>query len=449
MVDLVAAGLEHESLQESATEAVTQAARYLGCERVSIGLQYGSSLKIIALSQTAEFDERSALLAAMTRAMAEAMDQQQTLLCPPAERTGLQVILAQEEYCQEVGAGAVCTVPLFWHGRVVGALLLEKKESSPFAPEVIKQAQWLATLLGPLFEARRQNELSLPGRIMASGRVWLSVLFGRRSLRLKVGLLLFALLLAFFSFFSAAYRISGHSTIEAGIQRAVVAPQDGFVATATARAGDRVMAGELLASLEDKDLLLERQKWLSKYNQMRTEYRHALAGHKQSEANILKARISQAEALLRLVEKELARTRLVAPIDGLIISGDLTQSLGAPVQRGDVLYEVAPLADYRLIVQVDEQDIGRVSVGQTGALLLAALVDQPIPFTVSRITPVSVSEQGRTFFRVEARLPEQTAALQPGMEGIARIDAGQRSLLWLATHKSLAWLRLRLWRWQP
>jgi hypothetical protein len=37
--------------------------------------------------------------------------------------------------------------------------------------------------------------------------------------------------------------------------------------------------------------------------------------------------------------------------------------------------------------------------------------------------------------------------LRPGLQGVAKIDAGQRSLLWLAGHRLSDWLQLQLWRW--
>jgi hypothetical protein len=43
------------------------------------------------------------------------------------------------------------------------------------------------------------------------------------------------------------------------------------------------------------------------------------------------------------VEEHLERAQLRAPFESLIVSGDLSQSIGAPVERGKVLFEVAPL----------------------------------------------------------------------------------------------------------
>ncbi|MGB5306040.1 MAG: HlyD family secretion protein, partial [Gammaproteobacteria bacterium] len=134
---------------------------------------------------------------------------------------------------------------------------------------------------------------------------------------------------------------------------------------------------------------------------------------------------------------------------GVVVSGDLSQSLGAPVGRGDVLFEVAPLDSYRLILRVEENGIQDLEVGQRGQLRLSGLPGENLPFTVERITPVSETDNKTNFFRVEARLLETHALLRPGMEGVGKIGIGERKLIWVWTHRLLDWLHLWLWSWLP
>ena len=105
----------------------------------------------------------------------------------------------------------------------------------------------------------------------------------------------------------------------------------------------------------------------------------------------------------------------------MVVTGDLSQSLGSPVERGKVLFEVAPLDAYRVVLQVDERDIADVAVGQHGELLLAAAPDRPLAFTVEKITPVSTAREGRNYFRVEAQARADPGPPAPGMEGVGKI----------------------------
>jgi len=245
------------------------------------------------------------------------------------------------------------------------------------------------------------------------------------------------------------FRISSDASLEAGISRVIVAPQQGHIATAQVRAGDLVREGDLLATLDDRDLRLELRKWQSQRAQLLKESRKALSGFDRAEVAILNAKRAQAEAQLQLVEQQLERTTLVAPFSGLVVKGDLSQALGSPVERGEVLYEIAPMGSYRVVLKVDDRDIGLLAPGQTGQLKLSGLPDQTIDINIERLTPVSTSGDGRNYFRVEAVMSSQSDLMRPGMEGVAKIEIGTKKLLWIWTRRLVEWLQLFAWNRLP
>lgn len=163
--------------------------------------------------------------------------------------------------------------------------------------------------------------------------------------------------------------------------------------------------------------------------------------------SVAAAQQDQAQAQLALVEERLARATLTAPFDGIVVVGDLSQLLGSPVELGKVLFEVAPLDAYRVVLNVDERDIAELGLGQRGELALAGMPYERLPFTVRQITPISTPQDGRNFFRVEAQLERATVRLRPGMEGIGKVEVGERKLIWIWTHTLVEWLRLASWRW--
>ena len=57
---------------------------------------------------------------------------------------------------------------------------------------------------------------------------------------------------------SGDYRVSAPAIVEGAVQRAVVAPFEGYIATAGVRAGQQVEEGALLARLDDRELQNER-----------------------------------------------------------------------------------------------------------------------------------------------------------------------------------------------
>ena len=167
------------------------------------------------------------------------------------------------------------------------------------------------------------------------------------------------------------------------------------------------------------------------------------------EQRLAGAQANQARAQMDLAVSKLERVNIVAPFDGTVVKGDLTQQLGSPVEQGKVLFELAPLDAWRVILKVDERDIGHVQVGATGELVLASLPGQAWPFTVKKLTPISVAEDGRNHFRVEAELAPGAPRLRPNMEGVGKVDAGHASLLWIWTRPLVDWLRLTWWKLLP
>jgi len=78
-------------------------------------------------------------------------------------------------------------------------------------------------------------------------------------------------------------------------------------------------------------------------------------------------------------------------------------------------------------------------------VLLTALPERPFDFVVKSITPVARAVEGVNGFEVLADLKEPDSRLRPAMEGVAKIDAGRRSFVWIWTHELMYWLRVKLW----
>jgi multidrug resistance efflux pump len=304
-------------------------------------------------------------------------------------------------------------------------------------------------LIGPVLEIRRQEERPIPAKIFQAIQTWLGKLFGPRHLPLKSITAFSLIALVWLSLASGMMRISSTSALEAEVCRVVVAPQDGHIAEAPARAGALVRAGDLLATMDDRDLQLELRKWQSQRAQLLKEYRKALASFDRAEVAILKAKRTQAEAQIKLVEQKLERTVLVAPFPGLIIKGDLSQAMGSPVERGEILFEVAQTDAYRVVLKIDDRDIGLISHGQHGKMKLSGLPDQLIDIEVKQITPISTSEDGRNYFRVEAVMDSYSDLMRPGMEGVAKIEVGKEKLLWIWSRRLVGWMQLFVWNRLP
>ena len=239
--------------------------------------------------------------------------------------------------------------------------------------------------------------------------------------------------------------ITAQATVEGEIQQAIVAPFSSYIATASTRAGDRVEKGQILATLDDRELLLEHEKWSSERAKHAKEYQQALALRDRANVSIMVARIAQTDAQLHRIEEQLQHTQLRAPFSGLLVSGDWSRALGAPVERGQLLFEVVPDKNYRIALQVDEHDVAGLNEGQNGSLRLTGLPEKPIQLRVSRILSISSIGQGSNNFRVESEIVDAPQGLRPGMQGTAKIVIGRACLLKVWSNPLFN--RLRLWTW--
>lgn len=447
---LVATLLEQTRFSDSATAFTTELAAQLGCDRVTLGVVDGRRVKVRAVSHSSQFEQRANLLRAVESAMEEAIDQEETVVYPPAQ-PGLPVVSrAHEALLHESEAGSAATFPLLHGDKVVGALTLERAKGHRFDVPTLEVCQAVASVAGPIVELKREGEVSLPVHAGRAARELWHKLAGPQHAGLKLALAGIAALALFLGFATGPYRVAGNATIEGAVQRAITAPINGYVKQAVLRAGDTVKKGQVIGRFDDRDLKLEQVRLASQRDQYIRQYREAMANHQRAQAEIVSAQIAQAEAQLALVQEQLARTLMVAPFDGLIVSGDLSQSLGSPVERGQVLFEIAPIDDYRVALQIDERDIAEVAVGQKGELTVASIPGRRFPFEVSKVTPVNTAKEGRNFFRVEATLAGAPGPrLRPGMEGVGKVYIDRRKLVWIWTHSFTDWVRLWLWSWMP
>ena len=442
-LEVVAACLEWEACGAASLAAATQLALRISCDRVAIVFRDHDNPWIEAVSNSARVDRRSSWASALGAAVSEAVDQD-AAICLPAPDDRLAVAhLAHQRLLEEACVKSVWTVPFAASGsdaRNAGAFCFESSVGPP-SRETLQLCQDVVALVGPVLDMRRRERDSLSGR-------WSAILRPLRERPARRNFVAaFVLVLALFALTPGDFRIGARAKLQGRVVRSVAAGVEGYIREAHARAGDLVKEGSLLVRLDDRDLQIEHRNWIGKSVQLEREYRDALAQHDRSRSSVLDAQLAQARAEVDLAVARLARTELVAPFDAVVMEGDWSQSLGAPVERGDVLFELAPLDGYRIVLEVGEGDISHVSVGQAGVLALTARPGDPLSLTVRRVIPITVAEDGRTFFRVEADLDSPLVGLRPGMEGVAKLDAGQRQRIQVWMRPMVDAVRLWLWRW--
>lgn len=443
-LDLIAAIIDQPGAIAACRLAATELALALHCERVAIGFVHRGSVRLAAISHSAAFGRQMQLSRFLSEAMDEAIDQGAIVVWPPVDDSIL-ISSAHQRLASLHGGGIALTVPMLCAETAVGAVTFERPAGQPFNQSEIELAELVVSVLAPALAEKRANDRPLAVKAVeaASHQILRLIRPGHAGIKLAlaaaVALGVAALVVR------TEDRIHASAELEGKVQRAIVAPFDGFVAQADHKAGDTVRTSDLLAAMDDRDLVLERLRWSTERQAHLVEYDAALAAGKRADAARLQAQIDEATAQVGLADAELGRARLLAPFPGLIVSGDLSQSIGAPVKRGDVLFELARRGDYTVALKIDESEVAEIRPGEHGKLIISSLPGLKLPIVVTRVAPIAVAQDGRMMFHAEADLMLHSERLRPGMDGLAKIDAGRARLVWIWSRPFLHWLRLTTW----
>ena len=136
----------------------------------------------------------------------------------------------------------------------------------------------------------------------------------------------------------------------------------------------------------------------------------------------LQESLTQALAALDQSEELLSKTRILSPIDGVVIQLDLkvgeTVIAGTTNIPGSTMMVIADPSVTLTEVQVDEADIAQVREGQAADIFTAAYPDTPLTGTIQSIASVARQTPGQASlsFLVKILVDEQDAMIiRPGM----------------------------------
>lgn len=421
------------------------AARY-DCDRVSLGWVDGPYVRLVAASHIEKFDARSSAVRALESAMEEAMEQQSVIAYPLGDSSRAELVVrAHEKFSQGPGADFILTVPLVQGEKIVGLVCLERNNAALSEAE-----RWEIRLLGES-SARSLSDLRdrdrwIGKRIASSARQWLDSLLGPRNAvwKLAGGLTLSFLLIALVLPWS--YRVDSAVAIRSKDLLFIPAPFDGYLRRVHVEVGDRASQGDLLVELDTADLALEESMASADLQRTERETQKTQGMRQLAEMQINYARQLQSAARLDLIRNQLINAQIRAPYEGVVIEGDLKKNIGAPVRKGDLLLKFAKTDDAFIELEIDQSDIHEVQAGSSGEFALVGRPDQKFRLTIDRVDPVAVNREGRTVYLARARPDDELQPIwRPGMGGSAKIEVGDRSLLWVMTHRTVRFLREFFW----
>lgn len=126
--------------------------------------------------------------------------------------------------------------------------------------------------------------------------------------------------------------------------------------------------------------------------------------------------LRQVQGLISVQTEKIADYTIVAPMNGVVLRRD--GEIGEIAEVGQILYRVGVPKPLQVVAEVNEEDIPRVQLGQTGLFRTDAFPERRLEGKVSEITPMG--DIAAKTFRVKIALPDDTP-LKPGMSVEANI----------------------------
>jgi RND family efflux transporter MFP subunit len=360
----------------------------------------------------------------------ETVEKFRSIFAETGLRTFVGVLLKDEE--GKLGAlGFESTEPLEFDEETRDLLtILVNQATVAVRNAQLYQQVPLAGFLQPLLEKRRQL-LDIPLR---RRQAWL------------IGTIAVAVALIVIPW---RVRVGGPVRVLPARRAAITAAVDGVVKDVLHREGDRVAAGDVVATLKDEAY----QAKLAEAGAALAIAESDVARFTQEgdAAAMFEARSRREEQRARkaLAQEQLARTQLRAPVAGVLITPHMEQRVGQALARGAEFAIVADTGAVTAEIAVSEADAALVRADQPVALKMNPFPTRVFRGKVERVGAELRQEGEESFVIAEARVDNPGDALRPGMLGTSKVATVLRPLGAALFRRPLRYLWLKIWPMLP
>ena len=358
---------------EIAATAANDGRMLLGCDRLSVAVQYGKKTVIKAISGQDSVHQRANLVKRMA-----SMANKVILMREPLTYTGKldhlppQITTPLADYIQESGSRMVIVWPLFESEPLVqpedkavkkkdkpkkpiGGLIVEQISESQPRPGTQEKIESLADHVSEaLFNGLTYRRLFLLPLWKFLGSSF-RFMEGRGKLKVLACVLSAAALIAAMCLVPWDYRVEGDGRLMPVVQKDVFAPWDGRVVEIFVKGGDKVEAGTPLLRIFSDEL---HAQWLAETSKvevkgqelasLQTEFEFARQQGNKIEEIRLEGKMKSthvewkgAQILSKTLKERLDNLTVVAPQPGTIATFEVERQLKfRPVRRGELLLEI-------------------------------------------------------------------------------------------------------------
>lgn len=403
-------------------------ARWTGAKRVVLGLANSQgSMKVSAVSDAAKIDRRSELMPAFEAALDETLAQQEIASWSSASSRNAPIF---RRLTRLASTDAVIGLPLRNKvGEPVGAILL--------CGDSGWHAQLLNTKALEICQRPVASCLDLLRNSRAGGLRKVRAAWRTRAGRLRAKMVVATVAIAgSVMLFPTPFKVKCDFTVEPVVRRYVAAPFDGTLDKTFVDPGNLVSKGQVLAVLDGRELQLELAGLEAEIGAAKKKRVSALASREPATAQLAALEVAQLETKIETINQRLQHLSIQCPMDGVVVSGDLRRTEGAPLSIGQTLFEIAPLDRMIAEIAVPQDEVSHVQPGMPVELRFDAFPGQNWTGELVKVHPRAELQDQTTVFIAEVHLENPDNRLSPGMSGRAKIETTKRSVGWILFHRA-------------
>lgn len=446
MIDLSAEVMAQASFAAAALTLVNGVTLKLDVVYAALGWVGGATVRTVAISQLDRFDRKSQQVQQLEQVFDEVRLQDHESWVS-GDTGALNPDTPLAAFAAERGSRWVGALPVRdTHGSLHAVLLCVFSDTAQQQPDVGALMLSLDLMQPRLADLFWQAQ-AWPRKALANASKSLAGLLGPEHAWAKFGGMVALVALAYVCLGTWQHRVDATAQMTTDSTRLVSAQYDGRVERIHVTSGDLVQRGAVMLELDVRELRQQEAELQAEIRRIEAEVGKYRASESLSEMEIAQARLDQSQAKLARVAQYIVQSVAVAPFDGVVVEGERKDLLGAPVKKGEMLLRIAKVEGLYATLMVPERDIRDIALDAKGELLLLSHPDQAIALQVLAIIPVAqVKGQEGNHFMVRARLLQAPEPWwRPGMTGLAKIDVGERRIVWILTHKMVDSVRLMFW----
>ncbi len=246
---------------------------------------------------------------------------------------------------------------------------------------------------------------------------------------------------------TVVHKVNGSGVIQPEVEVKISATISAWITDITVEEGDYVTKGQHLISLDEKQVRATYNQARSNVKSARASLREVKAINDRTESlyandlvskqeleaaearfELAESQLEQAQAGLSSQEDQLSKTRIVAPQSGTVakINKEVGEMALGSIFQADVLMIVAELSKMEVLVDVNENDVVSVAVGDTAEIEIDAFQDTVFYGVVSEIAHIAETQalgtqEQVTNFEVKVQMLNIPENIRPGMSATADI----------------------------